>query len=284
MYCWGNNDEGQVGDLTFASRNVPTITEPSVEDPSVPWEEVQSGVNHTCARKGWYVYCFGSNSRGQLALGDYDSRNKPTQVTLSGILSVGSYHTCLIKSSAVNDTVLCAGANDYAQLGASTPMDSPVFLGPKAPTSFPTWQYVEAGGRHTCAGYLNNLYCWGSNDSGQLGNPTSSAVGPTPQAISYYLYGFNWVSVIAGDSHTCAIQEPDKLFCWGANDAGQLGIGSNQQKADAVEIGVGWKSVSLGFSHSCGIKNDATLWCWGDNTEGQIGTGTGSVNFPTQIQ
>ncbi|MBI5537335.1 MAG: hypothetical protein HY898_31725 [Deltaproteobacteria bacterium] len=281
LYCWGSNNEGQLGDLSYNSHNTPTLTEPSVEEPSLAWEEVQAGAKHTCGRKGWYVYCFGDNSRGQLALGDYDSRNQPTQVILSGILSVGMYHSCVITSSAVNDTVFCAGANDYFQLGQLSPSQSPSFLAAQSPNSFPTWQYVAAGGRHTCAGYLSQLYCWGSNDKAQLGSPNAS--GQWPEVISFSTYGISWVKVIAGDSHMCAMQDPDKLFCWGANDAGQLGIGNQQQKDEPVEVGSGWKVVSLGYSHSCGIKNDGSLLCWGDNSEGQLGLGGGSVNVPTQL-
>ena len=35
-----------------------------------------------------------------------------------------------------------------------------------------------------------------------------------------------WTQISAGFSHTCAVRTDGALYCWGANDRGQLGIGT----------------------------------------------------------
>jgi alpha-tubulin suppressor-like RCC1 family protein len=283
LYCWGKNDQGQLGDYTYQSRNVPTLTEPTFEEPNAPWKDVRAGADQTCAKKGFSIYCFGDNSRGQLGLGDYNPRKVPTKLSTGHTVSAGSLHTCVIASSATNDTVFCAGANESYQLGQLSPSQSASFIVAQSPNPFPTWVYVAAGGAHTCAGYLSQLYCWGSNQWGQLGSPYNS--GQYPEVVEFSTYGHPWLAVAAGDAHTCAIQTPDKLYCWGANDFGQIGVGSGQgQKVQEPVLVTGaWKAMDLGFSHTCGIKSDGALLCWGDNAKGQLGTGTGSVSTPTPV-
>jgi alpha-tubulin suppressor-like RCC1 family protein len=88
-----------------------------------------------------------------------------------------------------------------------------------------TWQSVSAGQSHTCAIMLDGtLWCWGLNDSGQLGDNTLDSKS-TPVAVVNS--GQTWAMVAAGVTHTCALATGGSLWCWGGNSAGQLGIGSN---------------------------------------------------------
>ena len=74
---------------------------------------------------------------------------------------------------------------------------------------------------------------------------------------------------IAGD---CAILYNRTLRCSGANNYGQLGIGSNSLSNGTVDFGARTPvAVSNGNHHNCAILDDASLNCWGRNNHGQLG-------------
>ena len=139
---------------------------------------------------------------------------------------------------------------------------------------------VGAGGDHTCAIKQDgSLWCWGSNDSGQLGDGTN-ADRNAPVQITY----ISGVSSVALGDHTCAIKQDGSLWCWGRNDSGQLGDGTNTDKNAPVQImSSGVVAVSLGGAHTCAVKQDGSLWCWGANYYGQLGDGTAWRESPTYI-
>jgi alpha-tubulin suppressor-like RCC1 family protein len=90
--------------------------------------------------------------------------------------------------------------------------------------------------------------------------------------------------------HSCALDRAGYVRCWGLNDKGQLGIGSNTSVGNAantmganlkvVNLGAGRKAVSVaaGLSHTCALLDDATLKCWGNNLDGQLGLGLAGGN------
>ncbi|HEX6367743.1 MAG TPA: hypothetical protein VF006_02345 [Longimicrobium sp.] len=79
----------------------------------------------------------------------------------------------------------------------------------------------------------------------------------------------------AGEFHACGIAQDGAAWCWGRNDAGQLGTGDTRNRTHPARVGgdVEFTRLSLGGSHSCGLAADSTAYCWGSNAEGQLGTG-----------
>ena len=138
------------------------------------------------------------------------------------------------------------------------------------------WLKVTAGDNHTCAIMTNgNLYCWGSNNAGKLGDGYASAYKTTPMQVG----NDTWKMVTAGYSHTCGIKMDNKLYCWGGNSVGQLGDNTTTDKFVPTKIGDdSWLQISAGSWHTCGIKTDNKLYCWGDNGSGQLGDGTAGIN------
>ncbi len=134
---------------------------------------------------------------------------------------------------------------------------------------------MTAGEDHLCAIFQDSsLQCWGGNSFGQLGDGTSTdRLTMTPVGLDD---GRTAVSVSAGKSHTCAIQDNGELVCWGRNNFGQLGDGSNGLSQLPIEAGLSGVpvQVSSGDWHSCAILDDASVECWGRNSDGQLGDGT----------
>ena len=150
------------------------------------------------------------------------------------------------------------------------------------------WQSVSVGGDHTCALKLNgNVYCWGSNQYYQLAQASSDTLcGPEmghygctrrPQLVD--ASGVKFTAVSAGARHSCAITAGRDAYCWGANDAGQIGgFSPTGPTLVRVQGSLGWTQISAGYSHTCAVRTDGALYCWGANDRGQLGNGGFSAN------
>jgi alpha-tubulin suppressor-like RCC1 family protein len=120
---------------------------------------------------------------------------------------------------------------------------------------------------------LPELYAWGSNNSGQLGDDTivnkSSPVQVTAAA--------NWLQVSAGGSSSAAIKTDGTLWTWGIDNDGQLGLGTNYVKRSSpVQVGslTTWAQVSASNGQMAAVTDDNKLYAWGSNGVGQLGDGT----------
>lgn len=94
-----------------------------------------------------------------------------------------------------------------------------------------------------------------------------------PRTFLVYQAPPGWESLSAGEQHTCAILEDQSLWCWGANNAGQLGINRTENSVDtATKVLVGsWQKVSAGQQHTCAIHTNGALYCWGERSNGRLG-------------
>ena len=193
-------------------------------------------------------------------------------------ISAGVLHTCGLRMTG---EIYCWGFNRHGQLGSSPASSTPAFS-PRKIDGDKMWKFVSAGHRHTCAIDLDGgLYCWGSNDKGQLGLGTSGKgqKSATPQKVNVEDLNaldatFQQVSV--GREATCAISETHKLYCWGDNQFSQLGLsGAEDIQAKPQRVNIEDKDVdevSVGYYHTCasvGVEdtlNPKKLYCWGGGT------------------
>src|SRR5262249_12946123 len=97
----------------------------------------------------------------------------------------------------------------------------------------------------------------------------------------------DWEAIAAGASHTCGVRSDNSMWCFGNNNDGELGNGSNNSStADPVQVATtaNWDTVTAGTAHTCARRVDNTVWCWGANSNGQLGNGTlKEKDVPTQV-
>lgn len=128
---------------------------------------------------------------------------------------------------------------------------------------------------HTCAiaGIANNVWCWGDNGYGQLGDQSYT---DRPNAVIVYKSGGGLLKGIThitlGQTHTCGIDTNREVWCWGDNDRAQLGI---QSTVSTVNIATkvrtssggilrGVKNIVSTYYNTCAHLTNGQVWCWGD--------------------
>ncbi len=267
LSCWGNNGSGQLGVATTTTSNQQT------EVANGPWQSVSAGSYQTCAIKtDATLWCWGDNTNGQLGTGSTVPSTDPLQVLGAGWsqVSTGYLHTCALKQDG---TLWCWGLNADLQLGNP----SVAFLMSPGQVAGSDWTQVTTGLYHTCALKQDgSLWCWGGNYKGQLGNAGVPAQDNSKTSDAVQVAGA-WLSVSAGQSHTCGIMSDQSLWCWGDDTQGQLGDAKETPQSAPVAIGVPgqtWQAVAAGLAHTCGLAPGGTLWCWGSDANGQLGIGS----------
>jgi hypothetical protein len=131
-----------------------------------------------------------------------------------------------------------------------------------------------------------NLWNWGDNAKGQLGDNTIISKSSPVQTIAW---GSNWKQVSCGyylGSATAAIKADGTLWTWGDNAYGALGDNTIVRKSSPIQtiaFGTNWKQVSSVRGNMAAIKTDGTLWCWGYNSYGELGDNT-TVKKSSPIQ
>jgi alpha-tubulin suppressor-like RCC1 family protein len=169
LWCWGDNSYGDLGIGSQTPQDRPQqVTAPAAGGCA----SVTAGDCYTCAiRTGGSLWCWGWNGHGELGIGSHAAQDLPHQVTApaaGGWASVTAnyVHTCATRTGG---TLWCWGYNNLGQLGIGNRTDQdqpqqvtiPVLGG---------WASVTAGNYHTCATRTSGtLWCWGSNEYGQLG-------------------------------------------------------------------------------------------------------------------
>ena len=83
---------------------------------------------------------------------------------------------------------------------------------------------ISGGFTHSCMIRGGKGYCWGDNASGELGNGTTvSSSTPVPVYTGGVLAGVTLTQIMAGVVFSCALSSAGAVYCWGANNKGQLG-------------------------------------------------------------
>jgi alpha-tubulin suppressor-like RCC1 family protein len=179
------------------------------------------------------AYCWGYNSAMNIGDGDPsdDFRREPSAVAGGHAfvsISLSPSHVCAI---AVGDTAYCWGSAFFGQLGnpAAETVECPAFspgecsAGPVPVSGNHDFTTITAGWGHTCALDRNgSAYCWGANFWGQLGTGRRGD-GHWENTPARVVGDLRFRTIAAGEYYTCGIATNDASYCWGMNQAGQLG-------------------------------------------------------------
>lgn len=282
--CWGSNDLYALGVLAPNASNIPIVAIPDGSGVTAISTSI-SGFSCVVVNGGarcWGIYQSGVNIEGQVTI--FNNRFAAN----SGVVAVGAgtAHTCV----AVAGSVLCWGNNSVGQLGIgytdnrnrngffespSYPLIAGIGIGAGGNAVS-----IAVGNVHNCAAVgsaANNIVtCWGSNGA-QLGDvtPSRNIVPSTSLSTASGVSG-----VGAGASTTCTVAGGG-VQCWGLNDKGQLGYGSNFTSLaplTAIAAGSNATSISSGNEHTCAVVNGG-IQCWGNNNNGQLGNGNNAQSF-----
>ena len=234
----------------------------------------------TCAlNASGTVYCWGQNAAqwqyGVAPTVDTSS-DIPVPVPVPTFVSLNggtSQHMCGITESRV---AYCWGRGTFGQLGTGTVGNTGNPAAQVASTA--SWADIYVS-RLTACGITGSgaTYCWGANQSGEIGadsvplNTKTDFPFPT-------MGGITFTSIVPGWLHACGIAVGGRVYCWGDNSSGQLGIGtidSVPHRQPRLIAGADtYAQLTTGALTTCGITTDHRAMCWGANGAGQLGDGT----------
>jgi len=278
--CWGDNADGVFGDYSAT-----TPTGPSVFANLAQFSKVELGLISACgiAASG-NVRCWGSNASGQLGNGLNAFRITPQVMPRSNVVQIASSGgtMCALKS---DESVTCWGSNGSGVLGDGTTNNSLAGVTPFAAGSGVT--QIAVSQSNACALKSNGtVFCWGGDNSGQLGNGAGSS-SPTPIQINMPSPRTATKIDLSSSEFSCALLDDDTVSCWGQNGSGQLGQGGTTSLdspsapflSDVVDIG-------LGYEFACALRGNGTVYCWGRNNGLQawpVGSTITNVLSPTAV-
>ena len=225
-----------------------------------------SGINHVCSAPQLATATCTAQACGFSCQPGFFLCKQNKACCPASYIAAGGDTSCAV----VEGTVDCWGSNDAGQLG-TTPGPGSVFSAtPVAVPTLPPASSVAVGSHHACAilAGTGEVWCWGANGAGQLGD------GTTTQHGAQKVPGVSGASLLAlGGQHTCA-QTSAGLICWGDNAVGQLGDGTTTSHGPgaAVNLPTPASSIGAGDQFTCAVAA-ASVFCWGTNADGQLAYG-----------
>jgi alpha-tubulin suppressor-like RCC1 family protein len=233
---------------------------------------------------------WGNNNNGQIGDGTSGTnRLSPVSVDLSRVLPgatitsifSGAYHNVLLTSTG---QAYAWGYNNCGQIGDGTiavdrlsavSVDTTGVLKGKIITN------IASGGFHTVAlSSVGQVYAWGLNDQGQIGDGTNVTNRLSPVSIA--TNGKVFSSVSAGAYYSMALSLSGQVYAWGNNNYGQIGdgtYGTNRLSPVPVDVsgvlnGKRISAIGCGLYHATAVSSTGSVYTWGVNDQGQIGDGS----------
>jgi alpha-tubulin suppressor-like RCC1 family protein len=253
--CWGDNREGQSGGQPGGAVAVHTLPGPRLV-------EIAAGGQHTCGldEQGG-AWCWGDNKFGQLGNGALTRRVEPTPVRGDRrfiAITAGENHTCALTHDG---QAWCWGDQWDRAAGAFRAGDN--LTEPFPVKGDVVFEFVEAGGRHTCGVSRDRrVWCWGNNNHRQSAPSTQWDVVDYPLPVDVPPA----INVQAGETYSCALATGGSVHCWGS-----LRADSSSAPAPTPEGGV-FVQIAAGRRHVCGRTTAGSTLCWGDNRTHQAGS------------
>ncbi len=229
------------------------------------------------------AWCWGNGVAGQLGNGTTAAHTGPVAVSGGLTFTQLSMQTWVVCGLTSSGSMYCWGDPSYGNLGTGTGPGGAVVSTPVAAGNGMTFSKIAVGDNQSCGISSGVTYCWGQNQSGQLGTgDTTHHWSPVAVQVPG---GVNFVSLTSNSSHVCGLTAAGAAYCWGNNFNGQLGTGSSSPTFSKVPVAVTgshvFTSLSAGTTGVCGLTAAGAVYCWGQGANSTAGS---SVSTPTQIQ
>jgi alpha-tubulin suppressor-like RCC1 family protein len=238
VYCFGQNLLGQLGDGTLNGNASPAQVVVQGGGPLGGVTQIWAGEDHACATTDGGVYCWGNDPNGALGNSSAGSTSDvavPVQNLGAGAsyATIGGWHTCAI---AGGGGVWCWGTGNDGMLGNGL-LDNSVDPVQALSLTGGVAAIATGGGATdhdaTCAVQNGDVYCWGNDAFGRLGDGRANAQ-PQPSRVLGLPAPANRVA--AGYDHSCAALVDGEIRCWGHGTSGQLGDGTAQDRLSPVAV------------------------------------------------
>ena len=271
VITWGNS----AGNVLGTGR--PGVASAAVQVPSMSGiKAIAAGNGHTEAlHANGMVWGWGT-------IGNLNAQIAPQLVNgLSNMKAISSAGNFLIALRS-DGTLWGVGSNSSGQLGTGIAHNA-YATGPVQIAGIANVQSIAVGANHVLAMTTDgSVWAWGSNASGQLGQPLSTTYNATPQKITGLKAS---TSIFAGDNNSGVIYTSGKVVTWGNGTTGALGDGKVETGSVitpaalvAAQAGVG---ASFGANDVYLIQQDGTVIGSGSNAQGQLGTGNYAGHYTT---
>ncbi len=318
VYCMGYNGAGQLGNGTTSSVSVPTAVDTSTGLAGKTITDISANESSACVIASGDVYCWGGGGYGKLGNGSTSNQTRPVRVSTIGttngltVTALAATPQGRFSCAVAAGKAYCWGENDRGQLGDQTTSQrtSPVAVYDAGALSGKTVVGIAAAGGnplsspydgttadrtrrgHACARTSDGgVYCWGSNQYGQMGQGTASlTIQGAPVKVNGLLSSKTVTQIATAYGTPCALASDNTMYCWGQNSYGVIGDGTTTHRysptavtvADPGLLGKTITLISGGVNRNCAIASGST-YCWGNNNIGQIGDGTYTNRYtPTE--
>jgi alpha-tubulin suppressor-like RCC1 family protein len=296
LITWGNNQYGQLGDDTTINRLKPVdvTSQFNLNSDEIIIQVSFNGISSSAITSDGRIFIWGDKA---LEIGFLIPQTIPLDITSEFDLnpgekiiqvSLGGYHSSVITSDG---RIFFWGINENGQLGDGTTTYSSVPIDITSQFSLDEDEkIIQASLNDSHSSVITSkgrIFTWGKNDSGQLGDGTTSdSLIPIDVTSLFFLdTDEKIIQVALGLVHSSAITSEGRIFTWGSNFGGKLGDGTTENRTNPTDITFQFSldadeaiiQVALGLFHSSAITSKGRIFTWGQNEHGQLGDGT-SVN------
>ena len=292
LWVWGGGTTGALGLGDALTKSSP------VQLGTSSWTTAAAGQQNVVAITiNGALWAWGLNATGQLGDGTTINKSSPVQIGTSS-------WTMVAATNSVTAGITSTGALFMWGLGASGQLGDGTTINKSSPVQIGTssWSMVSLGGQSTTGmsaaiDIYGNLYTWGLNTAGTLGDNTavsksSPVLITTTTSVTNTVASTGWSKAggFGGGGAFAAsggIRTDGSLYTWGSTNGAQLGSGAGtSSRSSPVQISVGnsFTVITGGISNAMAIRSDGGLFTWGASITGANGNGsTATVSAPTQI-
>ncbi|WP_402842945.1 SpaA isopeptide-forming pilin-related protein [Microbacterium sp. GXS0129] len=280
IYSWGSNSSGQLGIGSTTSSSLPVLV-PTPAGVTFTQVSARGGSSYALTADG-RAYGWGV---GYLGTGSWQDSLVPVPLQMPAGVTFARIEAGSRGGAALttDGEVYTWGINFFGQVGDGTNVDRYAPVRAHLPAGV-TATSIAANGAVLVLGSDGNVYAWGNNTQGQLGD--GSTVNRNSPVLVSVPAGVTFTSIGLAGGTAYALTADGIAYSWGSNSSGQLGNGTATNQAYTtvpgpvqMPTGVTFTTIGGGSSHAIAQGSDGNTYVWGNNYYGQLGSGLGTLHY-----